>query len=81
MSGRFALLLVLLLASLWTAAEARYLPTRGQDDQLDRIRELMRYVMENKMEEPNIYDSMMHYKREVPEAVRVLLEQARQSRQ
>lgn len=44
MCCRQAVLLALLLVALYAATEARYLPTRSQDDRLDRLRELLRDV-------------------------------------
>jgi hypothetical protein len=44
MGCRQAVLLALVLVALYVAAEARYLPTRSQDDRLDRLRELLRDV-------------------------------------
>lgn len=36
--------LVLVVAGLFAPAEARYLPTRSQDDRLERLRELLKDV-------------------------------------
>jgi hypothetical protein len=37
-------LLALVLVAVYVTTEARYLPTRSQDDRLDRLRELLRDV-------------------------------------
>ncbi|KAJ9600943.1 hypothetical protein L9F63_000890, partial [Diploptera punctata] len=42
MCCRQILLVALVLIALYAASEARYLPTRSQDDRLDRLRELLR---------------------------------------
>jgi hypothetical protein len=39
-----AVLLGLVLVAVYVTTEARYLPTRSQDDRLDRLRELLRDV-------------------------------------
>lgn len=39
-----AVLLALVLVAVCVTTEARYLPTRSQDDRLDRLRELLRDV-------------------------------------
>ena len=39
-----AVLLALVLVAVYVTTEARYLPTRSQDDRLDRLRELLRDV-------------------------------------
>jgi hypothetical protein len=44
MCCRQAILLALVLVAFYAATEARYLPTRSQDDRLDRLRELLRDV-------------------------------------
>jgi hypothetical protein len=44
MCCRQAVLLALVLVAFYAATEARYLPTRSQDDRLDRLRELLRDV-------------------------------------
>ena len=48
MCCRQILLVALLLVALYAATEARYLPTRSQDDRLDRLRELLRDVSTSK---------------------------------
>nr|UES72890.1 proctolin [Carausius morosus] len=81
MSGRFTVMLMLLVVCVWAVTEARYLPTRGQDDRLDRLRELLRDLLEGEMEKTsnaNSYDRHLIYKREVPEDLPVYLDQARQ---
>nr|CAD7408809.1 unnamed protein product [Timema poppensis] len=50
MSYQHAILVVLLLVSLHTRCESRYLPTRSHDNQLDRLRELLRDVSFGKKE-------------------------------
>jgi hypothetical protein len=44
MCCRQTVLLALVLVTLYVATEARYLPTRSQDDRLDKLRELLRDV-------------------------------------
>ena len=39
-----AILLAVVLVAVYVTTEARYLPTRSQDDRLDRLRELLRDV-------------------------------------
>ena len=39
-----AVLLALVLVAVYVTTEARYLPTRSQDDRLDRLRELLKDV-------------------------------------
>ena len=39
-----AVLLAVVLVAVYVTTEARYLPTRSQDDRLDRLRELLRDV-------------------------------------
>nr|CAD7456927.1 unnamed protein product [Timema tahoe] len=70
MSYQHAILVVLLLVSLHTRCESRYLPTRSHDNQLDRLRELLRDLLETELDSThNIvnYDRRSLYKREVPE--------------
>ncbi|KAK7789800.1 hypothetical protein R5R35_012983 [Gryllus longicercus] len=51
---RLALLLVVLLAlHAQVGVDARYLPTRAQDDRLDRLRELIRDLLENEVDKYN----------------------------
>ncbi|XP_069702941.1 uncharacterized protein Proc [Periplaneta americana] len=68
MCCRQAILLALVLVALYAATEARYLPTRSQDDRLDRLRELLRDLLESEIEKSNVnnYERRMLYKREVP---------------
>ncbi|XP_075210682.1 proctolin [Lycorma delicatula] len=56
---------VLILGALLTV-EARYLPTRSQEDRLDRLRELLRDLLESEGERPIDYDRRGFYKREMP---------------
>lgn len=54
---RLVLLLVVALAlNALAGVDARYLPTRGQDDRLDRLRELIRDLLENEVDK---YDANM----------------------
>ncbi|XP_059478970.1 uncharacterized protein LOC132198774 [Neocloeon triangulifer] len=62
--------LLAVIAVLLSPSEARYLPTRGQDDRLDRLRELLKDLLEGDMERgvnpaPNAYDKRYFFKREV----------------
>ncbi|KDR11073.1 uncharacterized protein LOC110837415 [Zootermopsis nevadensis] len=70
MCCRQAVLLALMLVVMYAATEARYLPTRSQDDRLDRLRELLRDLLESEVEKTNVnnnsYDRRMLYKRQVP---------------
>jgi hypothetical protein len=63
-----AVLLALVLLAVYVTTEARYLPTRSQDDRLDRLRELLRDLLESEIEKTNVnnYDRRILYKREVP---------------
>lgn len=68
MCCRQAVLLALVLVAFYAATEARYLPTRSQDDRLDRLRELLRDLLESEAEKTNVnnYERRILYKREVP---------------
>ncbi|XP_031331430.1 uncharacterized protein LOC116162048 [Photinus pyralis] len=70
-------LLAALLAILMSGnvAEGRYLPTRGNSDRLDKLKELLKELLENQIEKEEYQqdgpprwhpESKLFYKREVP---------------
>ncbi|XP_065335971.1 uncharacterized protein LOC135936892 [Cloeon dipterum] len=60
--------LLAVVAVLLSPTEARYLPTRGQDDRLDRLRELLKDLFEGDLERnaaANAYEKRYFFKREI----------------
>ncbi|XP_046388001.1 uncharacterized protein LOC124157375 [Ischnura elegans] len=59
--------LVIIALSNW-GAEARYLPTRSQDDRLERLRELIKDLLDTELEKPGnqneLFERKLVYKRE-----------------
>ncbi|XP_071439587.1 uncharacterized protein Proc [Hetaerina americana] len=59
--------LVVIALSNW-GVEARYLPTRSQDDRLERLRELIKDLLDTELEKPGnqneLFERKLVYKRE-----------------
>ncbi|XP_066995346.1 uncharacterized protein Proc [Anabrus simplex] len=66
-------LIVVLMVVAVKEGQARYLPTRSQDDRIDRLRDLIRDLLESEVdkysdnyERPVLYKREVHDMRQVP---------------